>query len=147
MDSAMLVAKAHGAISDVDNGLVAELQKKLGNQEIPAPDTRNHGNIDSIDANLVSTLQQKLEGDLAAPAAAADDESRVEVSERGCRAPQPTMKLTEDMLAGIELDDEDEDPLVAANDALSKLTDGPSPEQGLDAKEAALEREGGLRAP
>lgn len=194
----------HGAIDNINDSLVLELQRKLANAgeeteesctaaELSAPEPvgfraphntmkldpdmikaldddedelhHSHGAIDGIDSKLVAELQQKLEND-------PDDEDHVDTKPlRGCRAPQPTQKLTQDMLAGLALDDDDVEELTVAppptmtgasiTEAAAKLaqsqeTDGKRLSGQFDPSFAAelhhkladkKEDHGGLRAP
>lgn len=155
VDSALLVAQSHGGpigLNDVDKNLVADLQRMLGaggkdekpvseagfrapqntvkldasmlpddedDEDIPTIDTNPHGNIDAIDSGFASALQKKLE-------ASEMEEQDLEVVERGCRAPQPTVKLSQDLLGNLENDedfrDEAEDPMGTAAAAAAALT-------------------------
>jgi len=131
IDSAMVVAASHGAITDVDKSLVDALNARFGADAdedddntqralprapmntvkldpsmLPDDDEEEtphpgHGNIDMIDGNFVAQLQQKLEGKEES-----DEEERIEVVGRGCHAPQVTMKLDAEMLAALDDDDD-----------------------------------------
>lgn len=115
----------------------------------PTIDCKSHGNIDSIDANFVSALQQRLEDN-------EEEEESPQIVERGCRAPQPTVKLSEDMLANLdeeELREDADDPLsvpCAAAAALNKFADPSSPPATFSRDqndEEVADISGGLRAP
>jgi len=184
MDSAMVVAQSQGAITYVDKSLVDALNARLGGDEdkddvvdadaqksgfrapmntvkldasmIPDDEdddacvvsSSKHGNIDTIDGDFAAKLQQKLGGD--------DDEPLGEVS-KGCRAPQVTVKLGMDMLAGLDDDDEipeSHEPLSVMESAALALGKVADPEDipadtrdwGEDI-DLAQENAPGLRAP
>jgi len=189
----------HGAIDNIDDKLVLELQRKLAsageeNEETceaaefaePEPvgfrapqntmkltsdmidalddedEPHSHGAIDGIDSKLVAELQKRLEAD-------SDDPAVDSTPVRGCRAPQPTMKLSKDMLLGMDLEDDIEEVTMAPpptmTNALKEVSAKLAPSQETVGKKASgkfdpsfaaelhhqlqekKEDRGGLRAP
>lgn len=126
-------------------------------EDVPLVDNKVYGNIGNVDANFVASLQSKLEGEDLEPS---EELAKIE---RGCRAPKPTLKLKEDVIAGISGDDEIaeamEDPLrnqanvpAAAAAKLNKAVAGLenqefAPELERTDAEEAEEKAGALRAP
>lgn len=133
-DPAMLIASAHGAIEQIDSKLVLELQQKLAAKEAAdaaaaalgpeSSSSRALPNTVKLTANVLPDEDTEASGNGATPLAS------------GLRAPQCTVKLTQDMLANLG-DDED----VVADDAR-----GNAPGSAVNPP-APAEEHGGLRAP
>lgn len=147
VDSALLVAQSHGAItsSAVDKDLVAALNKQLGGQDVPSSKPPA-----DLDTGFLSSLMSKLE-------AKETQDDDIDVMEVGCQAPAQTMKLSQDMLAELS-DGEDEietkpnlslpAPAAASSKAAPRMSLKGSPRFADAEEDRPEEAEGsGLRAP
>jgi len=115
--------------------LTADMINALDDDEEDAP---NHGAIDGIDSKLVSELQQRLEAD-------ADDPVVDSAPVRGCRAPQPTMKLSQDMLQGLDVDEEEETTVAPPPTTTNALAQAAAKVAAV--QDAAEKRSSGLFDP
>jgi hypothetical protein len=111
------------AAKEGDSGVDTALLAALGKLEEPTVEPKNHGTIDTINTDLVMTLQRKLganvepeETDPLSPKEVGvvddtfEDVAVMDESQNcaGLRAPQATVQLSAEALAGL-MDDDDED--------------------------------------